>query len=153
MSSWLPQNVQKRLLLYVLQQVSLFSNVDLTNLDVSLGSQSQFSFNDIDLNVKEIKLPNVDVLSGKIEKLNLQLAVAGNVDISGEGLTFVLKPIDRFFEDDLSDQWASSLTKSVIDMTKSIMESDVTDSSEHSVEALEEVSKSPTALDLSLIHI
>lgn len=147
MSSWLPQNVQKRLLLYVLQQVSLFSNVDLTNLDVSLGSQSQFSFNDIDLNVKEIKLPNVDVLSGKIEKLNLQLAVAGNVDISGEGLTFVLKPIDRFFEDDLSDQWASSLTKSVIDMTKSIMESDVTDSSEHSVEALEEVSKSPTALD------
>ncbi|CDO94116.1 unnamed protein product [Kluyveromyces dobzhanskii CBS 2104] len=147
MSSWLPQNVQKRLLLYVLQQVSLFSNIDLNNLDVSLGSQSQFSFNDIDLNLQEIKLPNVDILSGKIEKLRLQLAVAGKVNISGEGLIFVMKPIDRFFEDAMSEQWATSLTKSVFDLTTSIMDSDSTVNIKLPADMPQELPKSSTALD------
>ena len=36
---WIPQNIQKRLLLYVLQQLSLFSEIDLPNLEeVSLNN-------------------------------------------------------------------------------------------------------------------
>lgn len=36
---WIPQNIQKRLLLYVLQQLPLFSEIDLPNLEeVSLNN-------------------------------------------------------------------------------------------------------------------
>ena len=147
MTSWLPQNLQKRLLLYTLKQVSLFSNVDVSNLDVSIGSQSHFGFTDIDLNVCEINLPNIEVLSGRISKLNLQLAVAGNVEISGEGMVFVLKPADGFFDDDSSEQWASSLTKSVMDMTKSILDTELSEYQSKIYNDTNEDIKPPTALD------
>lgn len=147
MTSWLPQNLQKRLLLYTLKQVSLFSNVDVSNLDVSIGSQSHFGFTDIDLNVCEINLPNIEVLSGRISKLYLQLAVAGNVEISGEGMVFVLKPADGFFDDDSSEQWASSLTKSVMDMTKSILDTELSEYQSKIYNDTNEDIKPPTALD------
>lgn len=145
MSSWLPQNIQKRLLLYILQQVSLFSNVDISNLDVSIGSQSHFTFNDLDLDVKELQLPSISIESGRINHLCVQLGVGGNVNISGDGIVFVLKPINDV-DEDISEQWASSLTKSVLDLTKSIISSE-TNTPINDSPADPQMDKSPTTLD------
>lgn len=148
MSSWLPQNLQKRLLLYVLQQISLFSEIDLSNVDVSLGSQSNFTFSDLNLNLEEIQIPNFSLDKGTLEHLSIQLGVAGSVNVFGEGITFELSPTEPP-EDDTSEQWAASLSKSVLELTRSILGSDLntqnTDSSTH--ESSTRPSTSNTTLD------
>lgn len=138
MASWLPQNIQKRLLLYVVQQISLFSNVDISNLDVSLGSSSQFSFHDLDLDVEDIHIPNAAVRSGYIKNLDLQLTVSGGVDIKGEGLEFVVKPTLG----GTSDPGGFSLVRSVFDLTNSVMQPIDTEKQEEDDAAAEEGSSS-----------
>lgn len=116
MSFWLPQNLQKRLLLYAVQQVSVLSNVDLSNLHVSLGSSSQFTFDDLELAVDSMNVPGFEVKSGTIDHLDLQLTVSGGVGIKGRGLLFELKP-------KLSEQGSPfSLAKSIQDLTNSIIQ-------------------------------
>lgn len=119
MSSWILQNLQKRLLLYAVQQISVLSNVDLANLHVSLGSSSQFSFDDLDLAVDEINIPQVVVESGTISHLDLQLTVSGGVSIKGNGVVFVLRPT---FSEQKDEPNAFSLTKSIQNLTNSIMQ-------------------------------
>ncbi|GAV55360.1 hypothetical protein ZYGR_0AS06840 [Zygosaccharomyces rouxii] len=119
MAFWLPQTIQKRLLFHVLQQVSLFSNVDLSNLHVSLGSSSQFSFDDLDLAVDEIKIPGLEVKSGKVGHLELKLNVSGGVAVNGKGLEFVVQPELSKKE---SDSGTFSLAKSIHDLTNSIIQ-------------------------------
>ncbi|KAL3233879.1 Autophagy-related protein 2 [Nakaseomyces bracarensis] len=119
MAFWLPQNIQRRLLLYVLQQITLFSNVDVSKLDVSLGSHSKFSFRDVDLNVDDIDIPGFDVISGSIGGLRIGLTVSGDVSVNGDGITFVLSIKDN---DDLADLNAFSLAKSIHDLTTSMIQ-------------------------------
>lgn len=116
MSFWLPQNLQKRLLLYAVQQISLLSNVDLSNLHVSLGSNSQFTFDDLELAVDSLNVPGFEVVRGTIGHLDLELNVSGGVGVKGEGLLFELKP-------ELIDRGPSfSLAKSIQDLTNSIIQ-------------------------------
>ncbi|AQZ14620.1 ATG2 (YNL242W) [Zygosaccharomyces parabailii] len=119
MAFWLPQMIQKRLLLYVLQQVSVFSNVDLSNLHVSLGSSSQFSFNDVNLVVDEISIPGLDMQSGTITHLDIRLNVSGGVSVYGKGLELVVRPQCSTQD---SDSGNFSLAKSIQDLTNSIMQ-------------------------------
>lgn len=119
MSSWILQNLQKRLLLYAVQQISVFSNVDLSNLHVSLGSSSRFTFDDLDLAVDELNIPQVTVESGTIKHLDLQLTVSGGVSIKGNGLVFVLRPVVRQNKAEVN---TFSLTKSIQNLTNSIMQ-------------------------------
>lgn len=119
MSFWLPQTIQKRLLLHVLQQVSVFSNVDLSNLHVSLGSSSQFSFDDLDLAVGEVKIPGLDVKSGKVRHLDLKLNVSGGVGVYGKGLELVVRPKPS---KETSESGTFSLAKSIHDLTNSIIQ-------------------------------
>lgn len=116
MSFWLPQNLQKRLLLYAVQQISVLSNVDLSNLHVSLGSSSQFTFDDLELAVDSINVPGFEVKSGTVGHLDLELTVSGGVAVRGKGIIFELRP-------ELSDQGpAFSLAKSIHDLTNSIIQ-------------------------------
>lgn len=119
MAFWLPQTIQKRLLFHVLKQVSIFSNVDLSHLHVSLGSSSQFSFDDLDLAVSEIKIPGLEVESGKIGHLDLKLNVSGGVGINGKSLEFVVKSKASKEE---STSRTFSLAKSMHDLTNSIIQ-------------------------------
>ncbi|CDH08221.1 related to Autophagy-related protein 2 [Zygosaccharomyces bailii ISA1307] len=119
MAFWLPQMIQKRLLLYVLQQVSVFSSVDLSNLHVSLGSSSQFSFNDVNLVVDEISIPGLDMQSGTITHLDIRLNVSGGVSVYGKGIELVVRPQCSTQD---SDSGNFSLAKSIQDLTNSIMQ-------------------------------
>ncbi|AMD19458.1 HBR557Cp [Eremothecium sinecaudum] len=119
MASWLPQHIQKKLLLYVLQQMSIFSHVDVSNLDVSLGRQSHFAFRDLKLDIDSISIPNLSVTSGHISELNLKLAVAGGLDIVGGGLKLEAKLEVNNIPS--PNDIAATLAKSVIDLTNSMM--------------------------------
>ncbi|CAL9738585.1 autophagy-related protein 2 [Monosporozyma servazzii] len=119
MGFWLPQNLQKRLLLRVLQQISIFSNLDLSNLDISLGSNSKFSFNDIDLHVSELKVPYFDAKSGSLKQLDLLLNVSGGLDVDGKGIHFIIKiKPEELNEEDM----IFSLTKSFQNLATSIID-------------------------------
>ncbi|QLL32497.1 hypothetical protein HG536_0D00190 [Torulaspora globosa] len=119
MSSWILQNLQKRLLLYAVQQISILSNVDISNLHVSLGSSSRFTFDDLDLAVDELNIPQVTVESGTIKHLDLQLTVSGGVSIKGNGVEFVLRPVVHQHKGEPN---TFSLTKSIQNLTSSIMQ-------------------------------
>ncbi|CAI4049477.1 Atg2p SKDI_14G0890 [Saccharomyces kudriavzevii IFO 1802] len=119
MAFWLPQNIQKRLLLYVLQQISLFSNVDLSNLDVSIGSKSHFSFHDVNLSLDDLNIPYVQINEGVIEELVLKLTVSGGVEIDGSGLRFVMTPLYSSSSQELHSDF---LAKSIQDLTNSMLQ-------------------------------
>ncbi|CUS23015.1 LAQU0S08e00254g1_1 [Lachancea quebecensis] len=121
MPSWFAQNLQRRLLLYFLQKVSLFSNIDVTTLDVSLGSSSQFTFHDLDLDVDNISVPDVAIRSGFIEKLELSLTVSGGVRVEGSGVVFVVKPL--LASTDHTKSSTFSLSKTVNDLASSVLQS------------------------------
>ncbi|GMM58858.1 Atg2 protein [Maudiozyma humilis] len=119
------QNIQRRLLLYVLQQISLFSNLDLSNINVSLGTSSSFNFQDIDLDVSDIDIPYITVESGGVAQLHLDLTVSGGLDITGDGLTFdvILREItDNGIESSVfSSSVPNFLAKSMHDLTTSVI--------------------------------
>lgn len=119
MGFWLPQNLQKRLLLRVLQKISILSTLDLSNLDVSLGSNSKFSFSNINLYVSELHVPHFDVKEGSLDQLDLNLNVSGGLDINGKGIHFliVIKQEEVKYDD-----ITFSLTKRIQNLTDSILE-------------------------------
>ncbi|CAI1670153.1 hypothetical protein SEUBUCD650_0N00920 [Saccharomyces eubayanus] len=119
MAFWLPQNIQKRLLLYVLQQISLFSNIDLSNLDVSIGSKSHFSFHDVNLSLDDLNIPNVQINEGIVDELVLKLTVSGGVEIDGSGLRFVITPLYSTGSQELPSDF---LAKSIHDLTNSMLQ-------------------------------
>lgn len=119
MGFWLPQNLQKRLLLRVLQNISIFSNLDLSNLDISLGSNSKFSFSNINLYVSELHVPYFDVKNGSLDQLDLNLNVSGGVDINGKGIHFILVIKHEVPE---QEDITFSLTKSIQNITESILD-------------------------------
>ncbi|QHS75685.1 Atg2p [Saccharomyces paradoxus] len=121
MAFWLPQNIQKRLLLYVLQQISLFSNIDLSNLDVSIGSKSQFSFHDVNLSLDDLNIPNVQINEGIVDELVLKLTVSGGVEIDGSGLRFIITPLYSSSSQELHSDF---LAKSIQDLTNSMLQFD-----------------------------
>lgn len=150
MGFWLPQTIQKRLLLYVLQQISVLSNLDLSNLHVSLGSSSQFSFDDLNLAVDEINIPSLKVRSGTINHLEIELTVSGGVSICGKGVVFVIEPLAKEQSYDAS---SFSLARSIHDLTNSIMQFTESNSQalnpENDMES--DASNSPTANSTSSI--
>lgn len=119
MAFWLPQNIQKRLLLYVLQQISLFSNIDLSNLDVSIGSKSHFSFHDVNLSLDDLNIPNVQINEGIVDELVLKLTVSGGVEIDGSGLRFIMTPLYSSGSQELHSDF---LVKSIQDLTNSMLQ-------------------------------
>ncbi|CCK70742.1 Atg2p KNAG_0F00730 [Huiozyma naganishii CBS 8797] len=123
MGLWLPQSIQRKVLLHFLQQISIFSDLDTSNLDVSLGSNSKFSFKDINLHVDELNLPNAEVKSGAITQLDLQLAVSGGLDVLGTGLHFVvqLSP-DGGNDDEAEEEIMFSLGKSIQNLASTVIQ-------------------------------
>lgn len=88
-SQWLPQNLQKRLLLYVLQQLSVFSEINLPNLEtVSLNT---IQLKDVSLDPEKAgKLPGCNLRYGQIGALELSGGLMGGVNIDASDIDLVL---------------------------------------------------------------
>jgi len=126
---WMPQNLQKRLLLYILQQLSLFSEIDLPNLDVSLGSSSQVTLTDVELDPDALQVPGIYLRDGKVSNMKLQLNMSGGVTIEGDGLNLTMalassSNSSNFENSILTDKSKFSLAQSTIDLATSVMKSE-----------------------------
>jgi autophagy-related protein 2 len=80
MPQWMPQNIQKRLLLYVLQQLALFSEIELPNLEeVSLNN---IALRDVKIDPERVgPLPGCTLRSGRVGLLELNGGVMGGVQV------------------------------------------------------------------------
>lgn len=120
MPFWLTSNLQKKLLYYVLQKIALLSNVDLSDFDVSLGSNSKFNFHNVCLMVDDIDIPDIEVMEGMIEILDIQLSVSGVLSLHGHKITIVVKPKNSNEKPGSLNDF--SLAKSLHDLTASMIQ-------------------------------
>lgn len=121
---WIPRNLQKRLLLYILQQLQLFSEIDLPNLE-------EVSLNNIHLrNVaidpeKMRRIPGCSLRYGKVSDIELTGGVGGvHVGISDVDIVVVPNL------DDLEKQLKQALlllAQSTVELAQSIMTTDEPD--------------------------
>lgn len=123
-SQWMPQNLQKRLFVYILQQLSLFSGIDTTNLDVSLGSSTQVTLKDVDLDTEAIQIPGVYMRSGRVQSLELRLNVSGGVNLDGDGLNLTIALAPQNNNGSFSEDSKFSLAKSAMDLATSMIYND-----------------------------
>ncbi|GMM34733.1 Atg2 protein [Saccharomycopsis crataegensis] len=119
---WMPQNIQKRLLRYILQQLSVFSEIDLSDLDVSLGV---LSLKNVALNPESFSIPGAFLRSGQISDVNLQLTTDGIV-VKCTGVEVILVLATGAGTSDSSKKNGSqsrefSLAKSRNDLANSVM--------------------------------
>lgn len=119
MAFWFPESIQKRLLVYILQQLTLFSDLDLDNIDVSLGSKSEFSFTDLNLKVDDLAFDYAKVESAHVDRLDIKLEVNGFLSIWGQGLKVGLNP-DPMVQD--VESMVMTFSKNIKDLADSIME-------------------------------
>ncbi|EGW33356.1 uncharacterized protein SPAPADRAFT_151331 [Spathaspora passalidarum NRRL Y-27907] len=124
---WIPQNIQKRLLLYLLQQISLFSEIDLPNLEeVSLNT---VVLRDISIDPEKVgKLPGCNLRHGLVGTLELSASTAGGgVGGLGGGVTLDAKDVeivvspDFDIEEDIASHVQFSLAQSTADLANTIM--------------------------------
>ena len=127
---WLPQNIQKRLLLYVLQQVSLFSGIDMPNLkEVSLNN---IVLNNVSLDPEKVgKVLGCSLRYGEVGHLEINpasngvLIGSGGVNIDARDIELVLSP-DIDMDQDISVSALFLLAQSTADFANTLM-SDVLD--------------------------
>ncbi|KAH3671747.1 hypothetical protein OGAPHI_000452 [Ogataea philodendri] len=115
----MPQNIQKRLLRYVLQQLSLFSEIDLPNLEVSLGTSSNINLRNLELDIDKFNVPGIYMRNGSIEQLSLSLTMSDGVNIDCTGIKLSLSPSVTGDKPSNSEQF--SLAKSTADLANSMM--------------------------------
>lgn len=118
-ANWIPQNIQKRLLLYILQQLSLFSEVDLPNLEqVSLNN---IHLKDISIDPEKVaKIPGFRLRHGKFHDITLKGGVVDGVNFDVAGLDLVLAPSIDNIQQDIKDAH-NLLVQSTADLTRSVL--------------------------------
>ncbi|ODV91986.1 hypothetical protein CANCADRAFT_30264 [Tortispora caseinolytica NRRL Y-17796] len=73
MSSWLPSNVQTRLVKYILTQIGLFDELALVSADLQLGSSSSIDIEQSTLNLDRVKIPGFNVRSGNVASIHVDI--------------------------------------------------------------------------------
>lgn len=118
----MPQNIQKRLLLYVLQQLSLFSEIDLPNLEqVSLNN---IHLKDVPIDAEKVgSIPGCSLRFGKVGNLELNGGVMGGVNIDMSDIELVVAPnFDSNTEESTSNNLVLFLlAQSTADLANTIM--------------------------------
>lgn len=144
---WLPQNIQKRLLLYVLQQLSLFSEIDLPNLEeVSLNN---IHLKNISLDPEKVgKLPGCNLRYGQVGNLELTGGVMGGVNIEATDVDVVLAPTLDINED-ITKSVQLLLAQSTADLAQTIMSDQELGQEQEEIEQEELPSTSPRPSALS----
>lgn len=115
---WIPQNIQKRLLLYILQQLSLFSAIDLPNLEeVSLNN---IHLKDVLIDPEKVgKIPGFNLRSGKLRNIELTGGVSG-VNFTVSGVELVIAPSVDNLDDDLKNM-QMQLAQSTANLASTLM--------------------------------
>lgn len=116
---WMPQNIQKRLLLYVLQQLSLFSEIDLPNLEeVSLNN---IVLKNVSIDPDKVgKLPGCNLRYGQVGSLELNGGVMGGVSIDANNVEIVIAP-DFDMKEEISNNVQFLLAQSTADLANTLM--------------------------------
>lgn len=130
---WMPQNIQKRILLYVLQQLSLFSEVELPNLqEVSLNN---IVLNNISFDPEKVKKTlGFNLRYGQVGRLELNtmsngvILGSGGVNIDAKDIEMVISP-DIEIEEDLISSALFLLAQSTTEFANTMM-SDIMDDSD-----------------------
>lgn len=124
----MPQNLQKRLLLYILQQLLLFSEIDLPNLEeVSL---SNIQLKDVSLDPEKVgKLPGFTLRFGELKTVEVKGGVVGGVNLNITGVELVLATKIDDLDQELKNMLVL-LAQSTVNLANTVMfESDLRDSS------------------------
>lgn len=133
-SQWMPQNIQKRILLYVLQQLSLFSEIDLPNLqEVSLNN---IILNNISFDPEKVKKTlGFNLEYGQVGRLELNptssggILGSGGVNIDAKDIEMVISP-DIDIEEDMLSSASFLLAQSTTDFANNMMGDIIDDSDE-----------------------
>ncbi|AOA61242.1 Autophagy-related protein 2 [Komagataella phaffii CBS 7435] len=120
MAAWMPQNIQKRLLRYVLQQLSLFAEIDLPNLDVSLGTNSKVHLKELQLDPDKVDIPNFYLRNGVVDDMDLTLTLSNGVNIEATGVNLTLAPSMTNGVDFDPGKLSFSLYQSTADLATSV---------------------------------
>lgn len=117
--AWIPQNIQKRVFLYILQQLSLFSGIELPNLE-------EVSFNNIHLRdvaidpEKITQIPGIRLRHGSLHSVALKGSVKDGAHLEISGVDLVVAPkIDNLRQDIENAQ--ALLAQSSADLTLTIL--------------------------------
>lgn len=115
----MPQNVQKRLLLYVLQQLALFSAIDLPNLEqVSLNN---IHLKDVSIDPKRLgKLPGFCLQHGTLHDVVLTGGMVDGVNLEVVGIDIALAPSVGTSQPVSGDN-AFLLAQSTADLAKTVI--------------------------------
>lgn len=115
---WMPQNIQKRLLLYVLQQLSLFSEIDLPNLEeVSLNN---IVLKNVSIDPEKVgKLPGCNLRYGQVGSLELNGGVMGGVNIDANNVEIVIAP-DFDMKEEVANNVQFLLAQSTADLANTL---------------------------------
>lgn len=126
---WYPKNVQKRLLLYVLQQLSFFSGIDIPNLE-------EISLNNIvlrDVTVDPDKLgrvPGCHLRHGRIGTVELAPSTTGSL-ITGGGINILANDVDIVLspkmdlDENINDSLMHTLAQSTASLANLLLDGDV----------------------------
>lgn len=143
---WLPQNLQKRLLLYVLQQLSLFSEIDLPNLEqVSLNN---IHLKNISIDPEKVGnlIPGCNLRYGQVGNFELNGGVMGGVNVEASDLDIVVAfKFSDSLDQDISKSVQFLLAQSTQDLANTIIlgQSDILKESLKESEELEQQDNSP----------
>ncbi|KAK9468100.1 hypothetical protein V1512DRAFT_128004 [Lipomyces arxii] len=137
---WLPQNIQKRLLRYIISRVALFNDLDLANLDIQLGSNSLITLRDVRINVEALSVPGMFFRDGQVKEITVQvsrniLASPVVVTLTGVDLSVALSASASTTKDFLSHTTANLATsflgsetkEETIELEQSILQSGIED--------------------------
>lgn len=96
--NWLP-NVQKRAFHYVLNRLALFSDLELENMDISLGTAQKAALNNVKLDPDRLNLPaGMYMRSGTIDEVSVEMRLLGGagiaVKVDGVHITASVKQMD-----------------------------------------------------------
>ncbi|CCE66165.1 hypothetical protein TPHA_0O01990 [Tetrapisispora phaffii CBS 4417] len=118
-------SIQKKILAYILNKISILSNVDLSDVDISLGPNSKFTFHKVKLNTDDIKVTNFIVQEGSLDELDIQLTISAVLNIVARNMTVIIKSEKDLLHSVTANQddgqLLFSLSKSLNDLTTSMM--------------------------------
>ncbi|KAM9918465.1 hypothetical protein OXX59_008645, partial [Metschnikowia pulcherrima] len=118
-SNWIPQNIQKRVFLFILQQLSLFSGIELPNLEEV--SYNNIHLRDVAIDPEKVtKIPGLRLRHGNLRSVSLRGSVKDGARLEIDGVDLVLAPsIDNLRQDIENAQ--ASLAQSSADLTSTIL--------------------------------
>ncbi|QNP98859.1 YALIA101S05e08614g1_1 [Yarrowia lipolytica] len=124
--NWIP-NVQKRAFHYVLNRLALFSDLELDNMDISLGTAQKAALTNVKLDPDRVSLPaGMYMRSGKIDEVSVEMRLLGGagiaVKIDGVHITASMKQMDV---ETATEHVEEFLERTTADLAASILSEDL----------------------------